>query len=157
MATPPQKRRPKKKSAAKRPPRNNGTSKKAASRKTPPKKAAKKEKKQLEMVMVPLEHVFPEGQEAIFANALVVQHDGPEFHLLFFQTHPPLRLGDDSLERLKELESVKTRCVARVVVSSSRVPGIIDALSENFSKFAEKQSLLAETEKKVESDATDRS
>ena len=126
--------------------KKNATTKKVARKRTPrtpaPKKAASEAAK-LGYKRVKLTHKFPEGQKAIFANNFVIQHDENEFHLLFFQTNPPLLLGESADEIQKQAEkisSVETECVARIVVSAGRIPSVIQALSTNFLKYQSRAS-----------------
>lgn len=96
-------------------------------------------------VAIPLDYSSAEEQQAIFANAFVVQHDEHEFHLLFFQTLPPLILGNDPLrgEKIKSLKSIKPQCVARIAIAGDRLQSVIDALKENLSRYQSKASIAA--------------
>lgn len=88
-------------------------------------------------VALPIEREFPPGQGAIFANHFVVQHDGPEVYLMFFQTTPPLIITDSPAERKAQLEklgTVKSQCVARMVMSVDRMPAVIKAMQETLEK-----------------------
>ena len=99
------------------------------------KKAAPKAKEE-ESVILPIEREFPED-EATFANHFVIQFDGPEFYLMFFQTRPLLLLGDpaEKKKQLEQMKAVKSRCVARIVMSARRVPDVIKAMQENLAKY----------------------
>ena len=97
-----------------------------------PKKAAEKE---VQVVDIPLVREYPPGQVGMLANNFVVQHDGPEFHLLFFQTQPPVILGETKEEveaavRAIRDEGAKSVCVARIVVSAERLPSFIQAMQD---------------------------
>jgi len=103
-----------------------------------------------DFVMVPIAREYPPGQVGVLANNLVVQHDGPEFHLLFFQHHPPIISGDTEEEirkAVQEVEAVKSICVARLIVSAERLPLFIRAMSENLEKRNRQQE---EAEAKAE-------
>jgi len=88
-------------------------------------------------VAVPIERSFPEGQVGVLANHFVIQRDGPEFHLLFFQTHPPLVFAETDEECRKLLAAAKAKsvCVARIVVSAERLPSFIAAMETNLERY----------------------
>ncbi|WP_145114177.1 hypothetical protein [Gimesia panareensis] len=144
----------KKKKATKKGLNDSPVTKQAASKKKAPakKKAPTKKKelvkektKTLESVAykrIALEHVLPDDLATIFSNNFVVQNDGPEFYFLFFHTQPPLIIGgaEHTAEKLEALDSIKTECVARVVISADRVPSIIRALQDNYEKYKLKES-----------------
>lgn len=120
------------------PVRKKVVAKKVAATKVAKKKAAKKPaRKKVEVKKLRIERKFPEGQRAIFSNNFVVQHDEATFNLLFFHLNQPLVLAEDQESLRKELdklESVDAECVARIVVPANLMPGIINALQDNFAK-----------------------
>ena len=100
-------------------------------------RAAGKERARPEDIAVPIAREFPAGQVGVAANHFVIQHDQSEFHLLFFQTHPALILGDTDEETEKAAEQVKSArsvCVARIIVSAERLPSFVRAMQENLEK-----------------------
>ena len=130
--------------------------KKKATRRTngsPPKKRAAKAKPTLkpesepepkpkpEKIEVPISREFPAGQVGFLSNHFVIQHDGPEFHLLFFQTHPPVVLTETEDEARKVLEKAEARsvCVARIIVSAERMPSFVSAMQQNLEKYGRHQ------------------
>jgi hypothetical protein len=89
------------------------------------------------LAIVPFEREFPPDQMAMHSNQFVIVNDGPEFQLLFFQNHPPIVLGDTVEERKREaqkIKSVRSVCVARIVVAAERLPLIIKAMQENLER-----------------------
>lgn len=102
--------------------------------------AGKKESESgAEMVELPFVHKIPSDQLGILSNQFVIQGDGPEFHLLFFQTRPPMILGDTEAEirkSIQKIKSVDSVCVARIIVSAERLPLIIRAMQDNLEKQA---------------------
>ena len=112
--------------------------KKAASRSngSAAKKVTKKKKPEPEFkeVEIPLRREFPPNQVGILANNFVIQRDGPECHLLFFQTLPPIVLAEKEEERrklLEQIEDARSVCVARIIVSGERLPSFIEAMQTN--------------------------
>ena len=67
------------------------------------------------------------GKPALFANHMMVQVDEFECHLSFYEIQPPVIQGtpEEKKEQLDRLTSIQARCVARVVVSRERVPGLV--------------------------------
>ena len=109
--------------------------------------AAGEKKVEPELVALPLAREIPSGQIGVLSNHFVIQHDGPEFHLLFFQTQPPIVLADTEEERrkaLEEIQSVRSVCIARIIVSAERLPSIISAMQENLEKQVLQQSNIEE-------------
>ena len=93
---------------------------------------------------VRIEFSFPEGQTATFSNYATVQNEGHEIYLSFFEIRPPLILGDEENKKkqLEELESVNAKCVSRIVMSTGRIPGLIQALQGQLVKAEENQMAL---------------
>jgi hypothetical protein len=110
----------------------------------------KKAQSEFEMVEVPISREFPAEQVGVLANHFVIQQDGPEFHLLFFQTHPPLILSESEEEIRQALKKVEARsvCVARLIVSAERLPSFIEAMQSNLDKYNRKQMAEAEAKEK---------
>jgi hypothetical protein len=82
---------------------------------------------------IPIEHVLPDGQQAIYANNFAIQHENGIYHLMFFQVNPPLAVGthEEKAKILRSVRSVKGVCAARIVVGAEVLPGIIRAMVEN--------------------------
>ena len=90
-----------------------------------------------DIIAVPIAREYPPGQIGVLANHFAIQQDGPEFHLLFFQTHPPLILVESEQERRDLLAKAEARsvCVARLIVSAERLPSFIEAMQSNLDKY----------------------
>lgn len=98
------------------------------------------EQESQDTVVKPIGWMFPEDLVSRYATRIVVQHEKHEFVISFFELqHPPL-LGSPEEARalLEKMEFVPAKCVARVVVSPSRIQGFIDALQKNYAKYQEK-------------------
>ena len=88
------------------------------------------------IVELQLEHVFPDGDNGKFSNHQIVQFDGHDFYLTFFEIPPPVALGEpnERKEKLLKLGSVEAKCVARVVISASRIGEFAEAIVTNIRK-----------------------
>lgn len=93
--------------------------------------ASKPAEKKVEIVPV-----FPEGQLGMFSNFATIQRDRKDFHLSFFQIHPPVIIGDDQRvdETFNSIQSVDAQCLARIVMSEDRIRGLITALTDQLKK-----------------------
>lgn len=80
-----------------------------------------------------IDHVIPEGVSSKFSNHITIQFAGHEFHLSFFEIQPPIALGtpEERKKILSQLESIEAKCVARVIIAASRMPGVVQAMLEN--------------------------
>lgn len=100
--------------------------------------------------MVKLEREIPPDLQAVFANHFVVHHEPSVFHFMFFQAEPPIFVGlDPELRRkaFEEVESIKAKCVARVVIPANQMQSIIAALVDNFQRHeatANAEGLISE-------------
>ena len=109
----------------------------------------------LGFVQVPMDYSNAEQQRAIFANSFVVQHDQHEFHLMFFQTNPPLLIGGDPdiEKKIREIKSIKPECVARIVMSADRIQEVIRALQDNHSKHQTNAKQMIDIHSAIASEA----
>lgn len=74
-------------------------------------------------IAIPLDWHVPEDLIPRYATNFVVQGTGHEFVISFFEAMPPVILGtiEEQKEQAKSVGSVQARCVARIVVSPSRM------------------------------------
>ena len=64
-----------------------------------------------------------------FANHMVVQFDGNDFHLSFFELVLPIALAESPPgERVQQVDA---QCVARIVINRNRMPAFLEALTNN--------------------------
>jgi hypothetical protein len=79
---------------------------------------------------IPLSWHVPEGLRAEYATNVVVQKGEREMFLLFFQAEPPVIAGEteDREEQLKKVESIRARCVSKVILAPERLPEVIRLL-----------------------------
>lgn len=89
-------------------------------------------------VMLPIEWQLPEGTISRYANNIVVQHTEHEFILSFFEIQPPLLLGspEEQAAKLVALGAVRAECVARIIMSPSRIQSFIEVLQRNYENYS---------------------
>lgn len=93
----------------------------------------------------------PESLRAIFANQLVVQHDASCFYLSFYESFPPLLIGDEKEknDQLQAIESVPAHCVAKLAVPADRMAKFVEVMAKNVASFQELvQQAMAEAVEK---------
>ena len=99
---------------------------------------------QVEAVVLPLARQFPPHQVGVLSNHFVIQRDGSEFHLLFFQTQPPTIIAESEEEKERLIEPYRTNgvpsiCVARIIVSADRMPAFVKAMQDNLGSYQASQ------------------
>jgi len=84
----------------------------------------------------PLEWSIPEDIVARYANNMLVQRTEIGFLISFFETKPPVLLGDpeEINEQIKKIKSVRSNCVSQIIVSANVMPRFIEALQSNLKK-----------------------
>ncbi len=98
-------------------------------------------------VEVPIEWHIPESLVSRYATNMIVQHSEHEFILSFFDTPPPLILGESRIDELKKIKSIRATCVAQIIVAKDRMPRFVDAMQENVRKARAKAEAKAEESK----------
>ena len=95
---------------------------------------------------VPVDWEYPDGLDSVYASNFIIQHGLEEFYISFFEMPPPIVLGtaEEREEQISKIESVRAKCVARVVLTPTRIPALIAALEENYDKYLAKQDVNLE-------------
>ncbi len=75
---------------------------------------------------------LPPDLTAHYADNMLVVHSENEFIISFLQTEYPLA---GSREELNQVESLRTKCVARVIIHANRMADYIEALQANHTKY----------------------
>jgi len=99
---------------------------------------------------LPIKWHIPDNLITRYSNNVVIQSNGAEFILSFFEVIPPILIGspDDIQVNLEGVDSIPATCVARVVVSIAQVQAIIDTLQNNLNAFQNAQdSALTDEDK----------
>jgi hypothetical protein len=70
-----------------------------------------------------LEHVIPDDVKLLYSDSFLVQSNGPEYILLFFQLRRPIVFSEQDAERVGK---VRADCVARIAVSPAQMDKILE-------------------------------
>lgn len=89
-------------------------------------------------IELPVEWYVPESIVSRYATNMVVQYTGQEFIISFFDLKPPIILGEPNKDALENLKSVRAECIARVIVSPSRMPKFVEVLQTNLANSLSK-------------------
>lgn len=86
---------------------------------------------------LPIEWTFPPGLVSRPATNIIVQHTEHEFTISFFEVQQPILLGTPEQNRaiLEKMGSVQMMCVARVIISASRMPEVVEVLRKNLEQY----------------------
>ncbi len=87
------------------------------------------ESKQFRM---PIAWDIPQDMVIPSATHIIVQRDGPDFIVNFFEVRPPVVFGteEEKLEQLQKMDAVHAKCVSRLLIAAERMPGFVKAFSE---------------------------
>jgi len=96
-------------------------------------------KKKIDEIKAPIDWNVPDCTIARYATNMVVQRLENEFLISFFETKPPIILGDpDTIQqKIQEIKSIQADCIAQIFVASEKMPNFIDALQRNYERFLE--------------------
>lgn len=70
------------------------------------------------------------------ANCFFVSHTDDEFFITFAQAHPPykLKMTKQEIDEIKR-SGLRSRVIARIMVSPIKMKELLDILNENYDKF----------------------
>ena len=90
---------------------------------------------------LPITWTIPPGLVSCYATNFVIQRTELEVTLSFFEVQTPIILGSEEqrAEALAKLESVPAICVARVVITPSRLPEILKVLKDHMEQYEQGQ------------------
>jgi hypothetical protein len=87
---------------------------------------------------IPIRVLFPEFDDTppVWANHVAIQFLGNEFAVSFYAALPPLVSGTtpEDLARMRAVESVPARCVAKVIIGRDRLGDVAKALTETLER-----------------------
>lgn len=109
------------------------------------------EDKESDSVFLPIELHTPDAIVSRYTNHMVVQHDGRDFFLSFYEVIPPLLVGDEDERKrqAKDLKSIKANCVARIIIPKERMPSFLATLAKNLAQSKETEALLEKARKET--------
>jgi len=72
----------------------------------------------------PIKWIIPDAIRTDHATHLIVQQQGSEFTLLFFEVRSPIFLGtpEEQVAAMQQLEDVEATCISRIVMSVENAP-----------------------------------
>ena len=78
----------------------------------------------LSSIAKPIKWVIPNEIRTDHATHLIVQQQGSEFTLLFFEVRNPIFTGtpQEQIAAMQRLENIEATCVSRIVMSVEDVP-----------------------------------
>ena len=85
-----------------------------------------------------IERTYPADLQSHFVSDIVVQHQPDTFILSFFEIWPPPILGESEEEKQRKLDAldhVEAKCVARLVVTPSKMREFLETMSENLRNY----------------------
>jgi len=110
------------------------------------------EKENIIAKKVRIERIYPDDLQSHFVSNIVVQHQPDIFILSFFEAWPPAILGETEEEKQQALEAVdrvEAKCVARLVLTPSKMQEFLETMKENlqnYERMMQLQSELGESE-----------
>jgi len=96
---------------------------------------------------VRIERIYPEDLQSHFVSNIVVQHQPDVFILSFFEVWPPAILGDTDEEKqhaLEAVDQVEAKCVARLVLTPSKMREFVETTTENLQNYERLMPLQSE-------------
>lgn len=100
---------------------------------------------------IQIERIYPENLQSHFVSNVVVQHQPDIFILSFFEVWPPAILGDTNEEKRKALEAidrVEAKCVARLVLTPSKMREFVETMAENLQNYEEMMQMQLDIDEK---------
>jgi hypothetical protein len=85
-------------------------------------------------VTVSVESYLPENVPVYYSDGLTVIHTANEFIISFLQTQFPLAGSKDAL---KQVKSVRRKCVTQIIVSPAQFEAIAKVFQDNLQNYLE--------------------
>ena len=85
-------------------------------------------------VIIPVENYLPDNVSTYYSDGATVLHSANEFVISFLQTEFPLAM---SSEDLKQVKSLRRRCIARVIVSPAQFEALAKVFRDQMDKYVE--------------------
>jgi hypothetical protein len=83
---------------------------------------------------VDLIYEIPDDITLQYVDNLNIIHTETEFSIAFFQSQFPPIMAEEDWDKIRK---VKSKCVARIVISPAKMPIFIDAMVRNWKRFIE--------------------
>lgn len=90
---------------------------------------------------VRIRRIFPESLVTHFFHQMIIQHQGDQFILSFFEIWQPPIVGteEEGKRMFEELKEIESKCVARLITTPDQIKEIIKALTDNLQKYENKK------------------
>jgi hypothetical protein len=87
-----------------------------------------------------LEWVIPSDLDTKFANNFIIQNNGDEIIISFFEVIPPILVGDSKMieDSLTKLTTVPAKCVSRIVITRQNLEILIRVLTDHHERITKK-------------------
>ncbi len=85
---------------------------------------------------VPIVWDIPPDPTILYSTHAVIQSTSSEFVISFFEIFPPLLMGDEDekLRQFMNIDAIRARFLARIVMTPDRIEELIAALQENLAR-----------------------
>jgi Protein of unknown function (DUF3467) len=87
---------------------------------------------------IPIIWDFPEDLVSGYATNMLVQVGEHELYVSFFETPPPVLLGQEDVTKL---EGVRAECIARIIVAPERMTEFIEVLNKQLEVYQKKKAV----------------
>ncbi|MBI5291177.1 MAG: DUF3467 domain-containing protein [Chloroflexi bacterium] len=86
---------------------------------------------------IKVKFAFPDDLQSHFVTNFIIQHQPESFVLSFFEVWPPAILGNEEEQRaaIESFEEIEAKCIARMVITPSKVKELLAALKDNVEKY----------------------
>lgn len=87
----------------------------------------------------PIKWVIPDSIRTDHATHIVVQQNGSEFTLLFFEVQPLLFMGtpEEQLDQYEKLPYTEAKCIAKIVMSAENIAEATNNLVQGLNRLNE--------------------
>ncbi len=89
------------------------------------------------MISKQIKWIVPDSIGTTYATHLLVQQQGSEFRLFFFEAELPLITGtqEEQMQAYQDLPEVNARCVAKVVMTADNIGLATNNMIESLNRF----------------------
>ncbi|HJT55305.1 MAG TPA: hypothetical protein VJ761_02330 [Ktedonobacteraceae bacterium] len=91
----------------------------------------------IEQMPKPIKWIIPDSIRTDHATHLIIQQQGSEFTLLFFEIQQPLLTGtpDEQISQYMDIAFVEAKCISKIVMSAENVSVAASNLVDSLNKL----------------------